>query len=135
MKDTALVIFVDSKGLVLLQQKTYDAPHFPGVWSLFGGTIEGGETALEAAQRETKEELGLVLRTTAFTFFRDFPSLEKNRTIFVASIDDTIMPVLQEGRGLGYFSKKEIEHLNMPLHIRKILRIYFDVTKKTRKDS
>lgn len=65
--DVALAILVDHKGLVLLQQKTYDAPHFPGVWSLFGGHREGDETALETIMREYRRRT--LLNTQAFSFY------------------------------------------------------------------
>ncbi len=125
MKNTALVIFLDSKGLVLLQQKTYDAPNFPGVWSLFGGAIEEGETALEAVKRETAEELGVQFSVTDFTSFKEFKDGERTRFVFIARVNDDVVLSLREGRGLGYFNKKEIEYLEIPAHIRAILSVYF----------
>mgnify|MGYP003396312645 FL=1 len=125
MKNIALIIFLDSKGLVLLQQKTYDAPNWPGVWSLFGGLVEAGENPLEAALREAKEELGLELSADDLSFFKEFPSPDKNRSVFIAKIPDHTKLVLQEGRGLGFFRKEETEHLEMPEHIQEILRTYF----------
>lgn len=122
---TALTIFTDSKGLVLLQQKTYDAPRFPGVWSLFGGLVEEDETPEKAAKREVKEELNLELPISAFHHFKTYlPSETKTgrkRVIFHVSLPDDVKLTLREGRGLGYFSQEEIKHLAMPEHIQKIL--------------
>ncbi len=125
MKDTALIIFVDSKGLVLLQQKTYDAPNYPGAWSFFGGTVENGESPKGTAKREAREELALELSDSDLLFFRDFQSSEKSRSVFISHIPDDKKTTLREGRGLGYFTKEEIACLQMPQHIRDILSVYF----------
>lgn len=127
--DVSLVIFLDERGLVLLQQKTYDAPHFPGVWSLFGGHTEGDESPGETAKREIKEELDLDLPISSFAEFKTFSFDEtaprKTRAVFVVQLSGDERLLLLEGRGMGYFSRKEILHLNMPPHIRKILQDYF----------
>jgi len=126
MKDSALIIFTDPKGLVFLQQKTYDAPNHGGLWCLFGGGVEPGETALEAAVRETKEELTLDLPASEFKHFRDFPSEHWNRVVFVVELPDNAETVLKEGRGMGYFRQEEIAHLQIADHVKDILPAYFN---------
>jgi 8-oxo-dGTP pyrophosphatase MutT (NUDIX family) len=51
------VIIVDDQERILLEQR-YDN----GMWGLPGGGIEPGESVLEAALREVKEETGLDIR-------------------------------------------------------------------------
>jgi 8-oxo-dGTP diphosphatase len=128
---TALIIPIDSHGLALLQQKTYDAPNYPGVWSLFGGSIEEGEDPVYAARRELKEELDIQLPDTALEQLGIFPSDvgKKERIVYIAMFDDQLKMTLREGRGLGYFSEEEIIHLSMPEHIRKILKTYFEMKR------
>jgi ADP-ribose pyrophosphatase YjhB (NUDIX family) len=127
--NVALVIFLDEQGLLLLQQKTYDAPNFPGVWSLFGGHTEGDESPRETAKREIKEELDLDLPLPAFKEFKTFSfgetAMRKTRAVFVVLLAGGERLVLLEGRGMGYFSREEISHLSMPPHIRSILQNYF----------
>lgn len=43
----------------LLQTRSRKKKYFPGVWDITGGGVQAGETARQAAARETKEELGL----------------------------------------------------------------------------
>ena len=51
-------ILINGRGQVLLQQRDDNpAIRYPGHWSLFGGTIEEGESAATAVAREVKEEI------------------------------------------------------------------------------
>jgi 8-oxo-dGTP diphosphatase len=51
---------VHRKGKMLVVKRA-EAPHL-GLWSFPGGSVEQGESPLEAAVRETKEEVGLKIR-------------------------------------------------------------------------
>lgn len=124
-KDVAVIIFVDSKGLVLLQQKTYDAPRFPGVWSFFGGSVEEGETPITAATREALEELEIQISATDLTFFKEFPYGGKKIHVFTTPLSDNTALVLHEGRGMGFFSHTECEHLALAEPTQVILSDYF----------
>jgi len=55
------VLLVDTRGWVLLQLRTKDAPAEPGVWGLPGGGVEEGESPEQAAHRELLEETGLAV--------------------------------------------------------------------------
>lgn len=44
---------------VLLGKRSATRDRFPGVWDIFGGHIEPGETARQALLRELREELGI----------------------------------------------------------------------------
>ncbi|WP_260734679.1 NUDIX domain-containing protein [Tunturiibacter lichenicola] len=62
---TARVMLFDETGAILLIR--FVVPRDDGefvFWALPGGEIEGGETEIEAAAREVKEELGLELMVT-----------------------------------------------------------------------
>lgn len=52
---SAGVLFTDPAGKVLLVQ-----PNYKPYWDLPGGIVETGESPRDAAQRETKEELGVI---------------------------------------------------------------------------
>jgi 8-oxo-dGTP pyrophosphatase MutT (NUDIX family) len=53
------VIVEDPRGHVLLLLRGPTAPWMPNRWNLPGGKIERGESAYEAATRETREETNL----------------------------------------------------------------------------
>jgi isopentenyl-diphosphate delta-isomerase type 1 len=57
----AVVIFLfDYNGMVYIQKRANNLPFYPGYWSAScTGHVSAGESYLEAARRETKEELGI----------------------------------------------------------------------------
>lgn len=53
---------------VLLIKRRDDVKHVPGKWSLPGGWLEYGESPLETAVREVKEEVGLKINPKNIKF-------------------------------------------------------------------
>ena len=51
----------NSKGQYLISQRSPNKSTFPLMWENVGGAVISGETSLEAAIRETKEEVGIDL--------------------------------------------------------------------------
>jgi 8-oxo-dGTP pyrophosphatase MutT (NUDIX family) len=60
MKPVVLVGLVDMRGWGLLQERDERAPIEPDKWCLVGGGVEEGESPETAADRELKEETGIV---------------------------------------------------------------------------
>lgn len=62
------VWFLNSKRQLLLQKRSKNKIAYPGLWDISGaGHVSSGETSLEAAKKETREELGLDLPDSVFT--------------------------------------------------------------------
>ena len=51
----------NSKGEYLISQRSENRPKFPLKWECVGGSVLKGETSLQGAIRETKEEIGIDL--------------------------------------------------------------------------
>ncbi len=62
-----LVILIDSTGRLLLMQRTGDL-YLPGHWCLPSGRVEPAEHVIDAALRETREEVGVTIDPTELDF-------------------------------------------------------------------
>lgn len=59
MRRVSVVLLVDRRGRVLLQERDEHAPVAPNQWGMVGGQVEEGEDPEVAAYRELAEETGL----------------------------------------------------------------------------
>lgn len=74
--EVAPVLIVTDGEFFLLQVKDQQHPWGGcGLWSLFGGKLEAGETPLEALLRELKEELDIELTGEEVRSLRPLPSV------------------------------------------------------------
>ena len=64
-----LIIENDSGGILLL--KRADGSYAEGMWCLPGGKVDYGETLVQAAAKELKEETNLVLVHSEFLLFQE----------------------------------------------------------------
>lgn len=127
-KQAAGVILVDQHGRLLMQLRDInDRTAGPGLWSIFGGEVEAGETLKAAALREFCEETGLDLPTDALTPLARALSLFGTRLYaFTASL--TVDPGqirLGEGAGFAFLTRAQIESLPLMPAAGAILRHYF----------
>ena len=65
---------VNQQGQYLLSQR-HPKKQYPLYWECTGGSVLSGETSLQGAIREVKEELGILL-TPGASFLSIFPHLE-----------------------------------------------------------
>lgn len=114
------ILLKNAKGEILLQQKTDDAPVYPGKWCMFGGSIEKGETPLQAAIREFKEELDYTLATPRFVHKGPF---EEDGTIhvFMERHDPSKKLTLHEGKAMKWVSPERSLDLDLVPDIRKTI--------------
>lgn len=52
----------NAKGDILLTRRAQEKSQYPGCWEIPGGCAQAGETSLEAACRELREETGIVVQ-------------------------------------------------------------------------
>ena len=67
----AVVLLVDERGWVLLQERDEHAPRAANQWGLVGGHVEDGEDFATAVYREALEETGLDLPAGSLRLWRD----------------------------------------------------------------
>lgn len=56
----------DPTQILMLQRSKVDGQSFPDYWEMPGGSIEPTETPEAAAQRETKEEAGIIVQKVVY---------------------------------------------------------------------
>ena len=118
-------ILINPRGEVLLQQRDDNpAIRYPGHWSLFGGTIEHGESPADAVAREVKEEIDFEMRN--FGLFREFVQNNKQEFAFAgeltASLDEL---TLSEGQGMNFFYPSQLKELKIRPDDKETLEQYF----------
>lgn len=85
----AVAVVTDQTGdRILLVKRCGLDINFPGLWCLPGGHLEPGETAEEAAVRETWEETGINVEVTGK--IGDFETQNKRRTWEVVAFETRI---------------------------------------------
>lgn len=119
-----LVLYNDQKQ-ILLQQRSEDAPRWPGYWAVFGGGVEDGETIEDALRREIREELNYEVRNprlfiTEQAVSEDGVLIKGN--VFVEKYDASQTLILGEGQGFGWFSLEEALQLKITDVRRKCLQ-------------
>ena len=95
-------------------------------WSLFGGGINKNEKPIEAAMRELKEELGLIIKKEQLRLWMVFPVFKKKNYIFKLQLNKDTKPLrLMEGSSIGYFTILEIlRKKNVVRSLRLLLLLY-----------
>lgn len=81
------VWFLNSKGEVLLQKRAKDRYAYPGHWDMsVGGHVTAGDTSIDTAIKETREELGITLPASAFELiFRSRDNFVTNNGTYVVN--------------------------------------------------
>ena len=104
-------ILINRRGQVLLQQRDDNpAIRYPGHWSLFGGTIEEGESAATAVAREVQEEIDFEMKN--FGLFREFVQNNKREFAFVGELSAELNELtLSEGQGMNLFYPSQLREL------------------------
>ena len=109
---SAVILAVDEKKRILLV-KQYRLPAGKSLWELPAGKIDAGETALQAAKRELREETGYAAKTwTKLASYWASPGfLEEKMTIYLATDlkAGTATPMEDERIEARWFGSKEMD--------------------------
>jgi 8-oxo-dGTP diphosphatase len=118
-------ILINPHGQVLLQQRDDNpAIRYPGHWSLFGGSIEEGETSAIAVAREVKEEIDFEMRN--FGLFREFVQNNKREFAFAGEMTAALDELtLSEGQGMNFFYPSQLKELQIRPDDKDTLEQYF----------
>lgn len=127
MKQSVGSIITNSQGKYLLQMRDgAEGICNPLKWNFFGGGLEDGEDPVAGAVRENGEEIGLAADAADFEFLGEF-SPKENSVVYVVRY---MKPVewenvrLGEGAGAGYFTKEEMEKIDITEATKQLIDKY-----------
>jgi 8-oxo-dGTP diphosphatase len=115
----AVVLLVDKRGWLLLQERDADAPRAANQWGMVGGHVEDGEDFEPAAYRELAEETGLTLPPGTLRLWRDddftYPDGHHGRYhVYAARVDVTDADiVVGEGRQIVFVDPAVVPALDL----------------------
>ena len=95
---------------------------FPNAWNFPGGLVEDGETPLEAAVREIKEEYDLEIDPTACRQIWAYSHAHADEDyIFLCNVAIDVAPVLHEGAAFAWMTPAEIGEVSLGFDQGKVL--------------
>jgi 8-oxo-dGTP diphosphatase len=115
----AVVLLVDRRGWVLLQERDEGAPRAADQWGMVGGHVEAGEDFEPAAYRELAEETGVDLPPGSLRLWQDaeyvYPDGHHGRYhVYAASVDLTDADiVVGEGRQIVFVEPAVVPTLDL----------------------
>jgi len=115
----SVIVLVDRRGRLLLQERDEHAPIAPDKWSLVGGHVDSGEDFEPAAYRELAEETGLRWTSGLSLAYDGILPLEGARegahfTLWVAGADLTDDDIVcGEGRQIVFVDPADALELDL----------------------
>lgn len=119
MARLAVVLLVDDRGWVLLQERDELAPRAANQWGMVGGHVEDGEDFEVAVYREVAEETGVDLPVGSLTLWREAEYTyadghHGHYCVYAARVDLTDEDiVVGEGRQIVFVDPERIAGLDL----------------------
>lgn len=101
---SAVVLEKDNKYLLQLRDNRPEVL-CRGMWGLFGGSIDFGESSRDAAVREIGEELNVKINPDDLVYVSKVPG---GHVYYLKWDKELVALDLNEGQDMGYFEKDEI---------------------------
>lgn len=121
---------MNSKGEFLIQKRSPNKKIFPNMWSQTGGGVDEGETTLQAALRECKEELGITIDLSNIELILSFKRKFDFVDVWLVKQDIDISNIVlqeEEVSEVKWSSIDEIRELMKTDKLAKSIEIYFDM--------
>lgn len=126
------VWIMNSKGELLIQKRTPTKRLYPNLWSITSGGTDEGETTLDTAYREVKEELGIELKPEELELMMSYKRNHDFVDVYLARKDiklEEITMQKEEVSDVKWVSKEDLEKLIKEEQTPKSLQIYFEFLK------
>lgn len=115
----AVVVLVDRRGWLLLQERDEHAPVAPDKWGLVGGHVDPGEDFESAVYRELAEETGLAWDRGLEPWYDGVPAVASltergHHRVWVGAADLTDADiVVGEGRQIVFVDPGRLDELDL----------------------
>lgn len=122
-KKVAIMIIKNSEDKILLQLRD-DKPGilYPASWGLLGGSVEEGESYLQAIKREINEEIKINIEPVKELgiFFHPEENLQVH--VFLGKLNKKAEEIeLTEGQEVRFFDIPDISSLKMPAQLKQFI--------------
>lgn len=124
---------INEKNEFLMQKRASTKKIFPNLWSQIGGAVDTGESPVEAALRECKEELGIEFSKDnielILSFKREFDFVD----VFLIKANFNLNDVTIQKEELSevkWMNEKEINSLKEHNQLAPSINMYFDMFLK-----
>lgn len=104
----------NSKGELLIQKRSNEKESYPGMWAMTGGSIISGESSINAAHRETLEELGIDIDISKLEFLFTVKTKKTFIDSYLYEVDIDVKDLklqAEEVQDAKWFTVEEIDEL------------------------
>lgn len=126
------VWIMNSKGELLIQKRTPTKRLYPNLWSITSGGTDSGETTLDTAYREVKEELGITLKPEELELMMSYKRNHDFVDVYLARKDIDLKDITMQAEEVAdvkWVAVEELENLIKEEQTPKSLQIYFGFLK------
>ena len=108
---SCFVFIINDNGEILIQQRLATAKKCPNMWEVASGGVNAGETSLDGAIREVKEELGIIIDKKDLMFIGSYARINDYVEVFLLKSNILVSDLkLQEDevQEIKWFNKEEV---------------------------
>lgn len=122
------VWIMNDKKEFLIQKRSENKKIYPNKWSITGGAVDAGETSLEGALREVKEEIGIDIDKEKMEFMLSFKRTHGFVDIWLVKQNVDLKDVVlqkEEVADVKWVTKEELEKMIKNDEVAGTVNIYF----------
>lgn len=119
---------MNDKKEFLIQKRSENKKIYPNKWSITGGAVDAGETSLEGALREVKEEIGIDIDKEKMEFMLSFKRTHGFVDIWLVKQNVDLKDVVlqkEEVADVKWVTKEELEKMIKNDEVAGTVNIYF----------
>ena len=119
---------MNKEGKFLIQKRTRSRKRFPNMWSLTAGAVDTGETSVEGAIREAKEEIGINIDKEELELMLSMKRTNNFLDVWLVRKDIDIKDIImqeEEVQEVKWVTKDELEEMIKNDEVAGTVTIYY----------